>query len=193
MKVLRNHHNGNPTIFVNGLIINGCQTFTLSEAEDIFNKYNVSKQHRQDVYDNYVEKSIPEEILSFVNDEDKVLRKEVARQGCGLDILINDKNVDVRAIVAEQGYRLDILVNDSHWHVRTTVARQGYSLDVLINDKDANVRVAVARQGYGLNKLINDEDWYVRKAVARQNMLIKGKFRRLMETVAIVMKRFFYK
>ena len=169
MKVLRNHHSNKPTIFVNGLITNGCQTFTLDNAEGIFNKYNVSRQYRQDVHDNYIEKSSSEEILSFVNDEDYEVRAVVASQGYGLDILINDKFSYVRAAVARQGYGLDVLVNDKNVNVRVIVASQGYGLDTLINDENYVVRKAVAEQGYGLDKLIDDEFPYVRDA-AREKL-----------------------
>ena len=49
----------------------------------------------------------------------------------------------VRKAIANQGYGLDILVNDKHWRVRRVVAKQGYGLDILINDKDCGVRRAV--------------------------------------------------
>ena len=55
---------------------------------------------------------------------------------------MNDKNRIIRAEVARQGHGLDKLVNDKDWRVRLEVARQGYRLDKLINDKDEDVRSA---------------------------------------------------
>lgn len=91
-----------------------------------------------------------------------VVRKAVAQQGYGLDILIDDPDEDVRAAVAQQGYGLSQLVNDQSSYVRMVVAEQGYGLDILINDRNANVRTAVAQRGYGLDTLITDQDSYVR-------------------------------
>ena len=45
-----NHHEGKTTGFVGDLCVNGCQTFTLAEAEEVFAKYDVSDEHRADVY-----------------------------------------------------------------------------------------------------------------------------------------------
>ena len=57
-----------------------------------------------------------------------------------LDKLINDENCIVKYEVARQGYGLDKLVNDTDWNVRCEVARQGYGLDILVNDEDWRVR-----------------------------------------------------
>ena len=104
----------------------------------------------------------------FIKSGDWQVRKAVASQGYGLDILVNDKNSAVRYEVAKQGYGLDILVCDEDWHVRMEVAEQGYGLEILINDEAWQVRVAVAKQGYGLDKLIHDEDEFVRYTVRKE-------------------------
>ena len=104
----------------------------------------------------------------LVNDKNSAVRYEVAKQGYGLDILIHDKSWYVRTAVVEQGYGLDILVCDEDWHVRMEVAEQGYGLEILINDEAWQVRVAVAKQGYGLDKLIHDEDEFVRYTVRKE-------------------------
>ena len=105
-----------------------------------------------------IKKYIEDNLEELVNTRDWDVRREVARQGYGLDILINDWHWYVRQEVAKQGYGLDILVNDEDWKVRLEVARQGYGLDILINDKDWNVRLEVARQGYKLIKLLFDKN-----------------------------------
>ena len=56
-----------------------------------------------------------------------------------------DPRPDVRRTVARQGYGLNILVNDSDDNVREEVARQGYGLDILINDTNTYVR-SIARR-----------------------------------------------
>ena len=55
------------------------------------------------------------------DDEDYVVRAEVAKQGYGLDKLIKDKDYRVRNRVAMQGYGLDKLANDKDYRVRETV------------------------------------------------------------------------
>ena len=67
-----------------------------------------------------------------------------------LEELVNDRDWDVRREVARQGYGLDILVNDIDCDVRLEVAKHGYCLDKLINDEDEDVRLEVAKHGYGL-------------------------------------------
>ena len=145
MKVLENHFDGNPTIFVNGRIINGCQDFTLDEAPAVFEAFGVPEQMQKDVYDNYVETSTDEEILKYVNSPDPLIRLAVAEQGVGLDTLMNDDERNVRIAVARQGYGLEKLVDDGYLYVRR----------------------AVAEQGYGLEKLVNDEFWVVRRAAEK--------------------------
>ena len=143
MKILRDHFDGKPTIFVNDRIINGCQDFTIDQLDSICGKYKVSSEMKQDVLDNYTGAlSTEEDILSF----------------------IKDTNVIVRMAVANQGFGLDTLINDESWEVRMAVANQGFGLDVLVNDKGGYVRKAVANQGFGLDILINDEVWMVRRA-----------------------------
>ena len=75
-----------------------------------------------------------------------------------LEELVNTRDWDVRREVARQGYGLDILINDWHWYVRQEVAKQGYGLDILVNDEDWKVRLEVARQGYKLIKLLFDKN-----------------------------------
>ena len=50
MHKIDNHHGGKTTWFIGDLCINGCQTFTLANAEDVFAEYDVSDEHRADVY-----------------------------------------------------------------------------------------------------------------------------------------------
>ena len=89
--------------------------------------------------------------------------------------LVNDEEWYVRREVAKQGYGLDKLVNDEHWFVREEVASQGYGLDKLINDKDWYVRREVARHGYRLDKLVNDKHESVRREATLQLELRKNK------------------
>lgn len=99
----------------------------------------------------------------FIGEPAWQIRKALAEQGYGLEILVKDENWRVREAVAEQGYGLEILVNDEDRDVRTAVAGQGYGLDVFIHDESYWVRQAVAKQGYGLEILIHDKDWDVRE------------------------------
>ena len=126
MKVLRDHFDGNATILINDRIINGCQNFTMEEADKILKRYNVPDIIWQQVLDSYTGVSTEEEILAFVEDSDWRVRLAVANQGYGLEKLVDDSNWVVRLIVAEQGYGLEKLVDDPHWKVRRAVANQGY-------------------------------------------------------------------
>ena len=167
MKVIDNHFEGNPTIFINGLIINGCQTFTLDAAPKVFKKFDVPSNVQQDVYNNYVPKGYKhsqEELDLLIKHANVTVRKEVAKQGYGLDTLIYDEDWEVRRLVAKQRYNLDILLRDRDWIVREEVAIQGYRLDTLVHDVDWSVREEVANQGYGLDILVGDEHTMVRRA-----------------------------
>ena len=164
MKVIDNHFEGKPTLFINGLIINGCQTFTLEEAPEVFKKFDVPSNVQQDVFDNYVQEGYQhsqEELDLLVNHKSPNVRRHVAALGYGLDKLVHDPACKVRRYVADQGYGLDILVHDEDWKVRAEVAYRGYGLDILVNDSDHRVRMEVADQGYGLDTLINDSDYSV--------------------------------
>ena len=65
-----------------------------------------------------INKYIEDNFKELINDEDWIIRREVARHGFGLDKLINDEDCSVRAEVARQGYGLDKLINDENWEVR---------------------------------------------------------------------------
>ena len=54
-----------------------------------------------------IKKYIEDNLEELVNDEDWSVRKEVVKQGYGLNKLINDTNYKVRREVAIQGYGLD--------------------------------------------------------------------------------------
>ncbi len=119
----------------------------------------VRELSKQEIND-YFKKNWKSLVKSYSYD----IRKTIAEQGYGLDILVYDEDWKVRRAVAEQGYGLDILINDEDWKVRRAVADQGYGLDELIHDEDWTVRRAVAEQGYGLDILVRDECWVVREA-----------------------------
>ena len=125
----------------------------------------IVKEISKEEYRSYIEEYIKN---NNVLNEYWEIRREIAKQGFCLDILVDDKDYYVRWEVAKHGYKLDNLVNDKHWCVRSEVAKQGFCLDKLINDKDWRVRLKVAKHGYGLDVLINDEDYYVRCEVAKQ-------------------------
>ena len=57
-----------------------------------------------------------------------------------LEELVNDRDWDVRREVARQGYGLDKLVNDKGWSVRREVVKQGYGLIRLSFDKDKFIK-----------------------------------------------------
>lgn len=101
----------------------------------------------------------------LANDEAAEVRGEVALNGSNLDMLSNDKSAWVRARVARNGVNLDKFAKDEDSSVRMEVAIQGEHLDELSNDKSADVRKMVAINGHSLTKLQHDEDKYVREAV----------------------------
>ena len=65
------------------------------------------------------------------------------QQNKDLDKFIQDENWIIRCEVAKRGYGLDILINDEAATVRCVVARQGYGLNKLINDEILSVKQAV--------------------------------------------------
>lgn len=80
------------------------------------------------------------DILSvLINDDNWLVREEIAFRGYGLEKLVDDPNENVRVRVANNGYGLHKLVNDEHWFVRAAVAEQGYGLEVLLNDTAGDV------------------------------------------------------
>ncbi len=102
-----------------------------------------------------IKKYFEQNLQSLVCHDEAYVRKAVADQGYGINVLISDEAF-VRVAVANQGYGLDVLINDNDWHVREAVANQGYGLDVLISDEDDDVRKAVVSQGYVLDALVHD-------------------------------------
>jgi len=49
MKIFKDHHAGKTTYIVAGKCTNGCQTFGVGRAQEVFDKYAVSGEHRADV------------------------------------------------------------------------------------------------------------------------------------------------
>lgn len=80
----------------------------------------------------------------------KEILKEI-REGNNISTYLNDEDPLVRAAIATLGYELGKLINDSHYVVRTAVAEQGYGLTKLKNDPSWYVRYAVARNGVDLS------------------------------------------
>ena len=125
MRVIKDLHDGDPTIFINGRIINGCQDFTLEEAEGVFEKYRVSEEDQKVVLENYVEVSSEEEMEKFLNHENKFVRWAVARYGSEelQAKLVDDEDCLVRYAVARYGsdeLRAKLL-KDENWVVREAV------------------------------------------------------------------------
>lgn len=56
--------------------------------------------------------------------------------------LVESSSWYIRQAVARQGCGLDILIKDGHWCVRATVAEQNYGLEELIYDNNNSVRLA---------------------------------------------------
>lgn len=94
-----------------------------------------------------------------------------ASRGEELNILINDENPLVRHEVAMKRYRLDKLVKDVHPYVRCAVARQQYNLEELVTDVNWEVRFEVAMTGRYFKELKNDEEKVVRLAAMYREML----------------------
>lgn len=68
------------------------------------------------------------------------IRRALADQGYGLDILVYDDDFRVRTAVARQGYRLDILLRDVDWEVRQAAAEQERRMDMLSHNKYFDVK-----------------------------------------------------
>ena len=117
MRVIEDLYDGDPTIFINGRIINGCQDFTLEEAEGVFEKYRVSEEDQKVVLENYVESSSEEEMEKFLNHENCEVRRAVARYGSD----------ELRAE----------LVDDEYCYVRRAVARYGSDPALVKKAKDS--------------------------------------------------------
>lgn len=121
MITLKNHFGGNVTYIVGKYIINGCQTFHVDASGEVFEKYKVPNQIREEVL-KLVNENIDEDFKEAIQRAEVKVRKAVAMQGYGLDVLINDEDWSVRKAVAKQGYGLDVLIKDEDWCVRRTVS-----------------------------------------------------------------------
>lgn len=177
--VLTKHFDGKDTTIVGDVINNGCQTFYLSQLDEVCNKFQVSDKQKRQVIDahNTINSY---DFTDLFNSNCHVIISCLLHQGeysdkmivCKLGDLpnpIEKRQFDeVRVAVARYGYNLDTLVYDDCADVRYQVACHGYGLDKLVNDPSIFVRVEVARQGYGLEKLIHDTTLGVQFEVVKQ-------------------------
>lgn len=152
MKIIENHFQNKNTYFVGNFCINGCQCFTLDEADEVFKKYNVPIALQQDVRDNLPQadwvmsdyydfpieriiaahKSTPPSILARLSTKtNNATRMEVAR----------NPNTSVSV--------LKTLSKDEYWGVRYTVSRNSNTPFLLMmklkKDGDFLVRDAASR------------------------------------------------
>ena len=104
--------------------------------------------------------SCHELLTKMADDENYLVRKEVARAGGRtfqtdlMGKLIGDPEPDVRAVMAGYGYGLDKLADDEDFEVRIAAAKGAADwerddvLAVLAHDPEPDVRKAVAESGY---------------------------------------------
>lgn len=82
-----------------------------------------------------VNKLINSKDWNAIKSSDLTVKREIAKQGYHLDILICDRDPSVRLEVAKHSFGLEQLVNDISWEVRREIAKQGYHLDILKDDE----------------------------------------------------------
>ena len=143
MREIKNVFNKQSAFIVGELIVCGCQRLRVDELDEAAEKFGVTKYKLNKIKAALGSKTNWNEALTH---ESPTVRKEVARQGFGLDTLVKDKYWMVRYEVAKQGFGLDLLVNDKHTLVRREVVRQGFGLDILVNDEDSDVREEAEKQ-----------------------------------------------
>ena len=80
-----------------------------------------------------------------------------------LDYYLHSKDAGIRRNVAKKGYGLNVLVNDPNTLVRITIAKNGWCLDQLKHDKSTDVRLQVVKQNYDLEFFLNDTSQRVAK------------------------------
>jgi hypothetical protein len=147
MKVIRNFFMGKTVVFIDDNIVFDGIRFTRETLEDFFDIFYISKEKFQELINNYTgEKSSDDEVRKYATDPDPDVRHAIALCGKALDILVNDEDWLVRKEVAEQCYGLYKLVNDKDPMVRQTVAKKGYCLDILVNDPDYIVSSVAQRK-----------------------------------------------
>ena len=117
--------------------------------------------HYKSVFEWAKENNVDLDIDKWLISDSWCKRREVSKQGYGLDKLINDDNSDVHCAVYdylnEYNYKsvfdwakdngvdidLDEWVHSDDWIKRYEVARQGYRLDIFVYDENKEVRTAV--------------------------------------------------
>lgn len=85
-----------------------------------------------------------------------------------LDYYLHSNDEGIRRNVAKKGYGLDILVNDPNTLVRITIAKNGWCLDQLKHDKSVDVRYQVVKQNYDLEYFLNDTSQRVAKEARKR-------------------------
>ena len=142
MKVLRDHFDGKATILIHDRIINGCEDFTLAEADVVLRENDVPADVWQQVLDVYTGVSTDAEIDGFVNDKDRDVRLAIAQYGNNdhRSLLVKDASPTVRLTVAQYGNNdhRSALLGDNDWFVRRTVTEYGNDdhRSALLNNND---------------------------------------------------------
>lgn len=85
-----------------------------------------------------------------------------------LDYYLHSKDAGIRRNVAKKGYGLNVLVNDPNTLVRITIAKNGWCLDQLKHDKSVDVRHQVVKQNYDLEFFLNDTSQRVAKEARKR-------------------------
>lgn len=85
-----------------------------------------------------------------------------------LDYYLHSKDAGIRRNVAKKGYGLNVLVNDPNTLVRITIAKNGWCLDRLKHDKSTDVRLQVVKQNYDLEFFLNDTSQRVAKEARKR-------------------------
>lgn len=156
--------------------------FTRSVAQDYIDKEKDEKIKKkyQEQLNSYIHGTTAQKLAcvnaeigidELVNDENELIRREVAGKGYKTDILVNDPSFQVRCAVALRGEYHDILSRDENETVRSAVASccNKEILSELALDSSPLVRQRVAYRGNLLSqeefdKLLNDENFYVRES-----------------------------
>jgi hypothetical protein len=193
MIVLPYHYDNEKTIIirVNGVVrvINGCQDFTLDQADAVIADFGVSKEEWEQVieaieqlgeadsdFDAFLTEAVDDTHYTTGRLDHELM--VIARHGTDrhrdemLDLDTDSLLVLVNIAKYGNDNHRDRLLNSDYTQVRCEVAKSGNDAhrDALINDPIYRVRLSVASFG-SKNQcviLVNDEDSYMRKIASKR-------------------------
>lgn len=112
-------------------------------------------------------------LVIFKDDEDFMIRMQVATAGLALEHLVNDNDYYVLYEVIRQGYGLNKLQFHEHPYVISAVAATGYNNDLFLSDETAPdiVKIAAIKAKHGINMYGLVENKYGFEVINTDNLI----------------------